>query len=145
MILLDTDVLSGLRKRDRSPALISWLGAQPETALFISVVTIGEIERGIHLQRPRNPDFADTLAVWLDRLLAVYGDRVLPFDLTAGRLWGALSAQLGHDGADLQIAATALAHGLTVATGNVRHFQRAGVPVVNPFETVVPPTPSPTE
>ena len=72
--------------------------------------------------------------MWLDRVLAWYGDRILPVDTTTARRWGQLSATLGYESADLLIAATALEHGLTVVTRNVRHFEPTGVPTLNPFE-----------
>ena len=100
--------------------------------LHISVVTVGEIERGITRQGRGNPPFARELALWLDRVLSLYGDRVLTVDTATARRWGQLSATLGHDGADLLIAATAIEHGLTVVTRNVRHFEPTGVSVLNP-------------
>ena len=101
--------------------------------LFLSVIGIGEIERGIARQRVTNPDFASALATWLDRVLTVYGKRIVPFDLRSARRWGALIAALGHDSADLMIAATALEHGLTVVTRNVSDFEPTGAAVVDPF------------
>jgi predicted nucleic acid-binding protein len=74
------------------------------------------------------------LAAWLDRVLALYGERVLSFDLQMARRWGLLSAALGNETADLMIAATALEHGLTVVTRNVTDFEPAGVPVLDPFK-----------
>lgn len=135
MFLIDTDVLSALVKKRRAPQVEDWLARQRTADLFLSVVSIGEIERGIERQRTANPEFAAALMLWLDQVLGVYADRILPFDLAAARRWGVLSAQLGNDGADLQIAATALEHGLTVATRNVSDFGPTGVPVFNPFET----------
>jgi predicted nucleic acid-binding protein len=99
--------------------------------LFISMVSIGEIERGIC--KVADTVFARALERWLEDLLRLYGDRILPVTATIVRRWGQLSARLGHDGADLLIAATALLHGLTVATRNVRLFVPAGVPVTDPF------------
>jgi predicted nucleic acid-binding protein len=133
MYLIDTDVLSELRRRQRDPGVVAWIGAQRTADLFLSVISIGEIERGISLERPRDPDFADALTRWLDGVLALYGDRILPFDLRAGRRWGQLSAALGNDTADLMIAATALEQGLTVVTRNVRHFEPTGVATLDPF------------
>ncbi len=141
MFLLDTDVLSALAKRRRDANVVAWIARQRAGDLFISVVSIGEIERGIASQRAKDQDFASTLAIWLDQVLNVYGDRVLPFDLASARRWGRLSATLGHHSADLQIAATALERGLTVVTGNVSHFEPTGVTVLNPF--AVPPRPKP--
>ena len=97
------------------------------------MVTVGEVERGIVRQRRRDPAVAEALAGWLDRVLAWYGDRVLGVDLPTARRWGQLSGALGHEGADLLIAATALEHGLTVVTGNTQHFDPTGVAVLNPF------------
>ena len=133
MYLIDTVVLSELRKRQRDPGVVTWIAAQRTADLFLSVISIGEIERGIALERPRDPEFADALTGWLDAALALYGDRILPFDLRTARRWGQLSAALGNDSADLMIAATALEQGLTVVTRNVRHFTPTGVPTLDPF------------
>jgi hypothetical protein len=133
MYLIDTVVLSELRKPRRDARLISWVERQRTTELFVSVITIGEIERGITLQRARNPDFASALADWLDRMLVLYGERIIPFDLQSARRWGRLSATLGNDGADLMISATAIEHGLTVVTRNVSDFEPTGVSILNPF------------
>lgn len=135
MYLIDTDVLSALRKRERVPGVEAWIAAQRSSDLFISVVSIGEIERGIALQRAKDADFAELLAKWLDRVLAVYDNRILSFDLGSSRRWGQLSAAIGNQSADLQIAATALEHGLTVVTRNVRHYESTGVPVLDPFRS----------
>jgi hypothetical protein len=131
LILLDTVVLSELRKKRPSPKVLAWMHERHDDELFLSVVSVGEIERGI----AKAPDavFASELAKWLDDLLRFYGDRVLPVTADIARRWGRLSAELGHDGADLLIAATALSHHLSVATRNVAHFRPAGVAVVNPF------------
>ena len=133
MFLADTDVLSALAKRRFHANVAAWIGRQRNSDLFVSVISIGEIERGIALQRGKDENFASMLAVWLDQILNLFGDRVLPFDLACARRWGRLSAMIGHHGADLQIAATALEHGLTVVTRNVAHFEPTGVPVLDPF------------
>ena len=134
MFLIDTDVLSALRRRERHPAIVRWVEGQRTADLHISVVTVGEIERSITQQQRHNPAFARDLAVWLDRVLAWYGDRILPVDAATARRWGQLSAALGNDSADLLIAATALEHGLTVVTRNVRHFEPTGVSVLDPSQ-----------
>lgn len=133
MFLIDTMVLSELRRRQRDPGVAAWIGSQRQEDCFLSVVSIGEIERGIARRRVADPAFARQLADWLDQLLRLHGDRLLPVDLGTARRWGQLSAQLGHDGADLLIAATALEHGLTVVTRNLRHFTPTGVPTLNPW------------
>ena len=135
MYLIDTVVLSELRKPQRDARLTAWVARQRTTDLFVSVITIGEIERGISRQRATDPDFAAALAAWLDRVLALYGERVVPFDLQIVRRWGQLSAALGNDSADLMISATALEHGLTVVTRNVSDFEPTGVATLNPFNS----------
>jgi toxin FitB len=133
MILLDTVVLSELRKSKPSPKVVTWLQKQRPDELFISVVSLGEIERGIVKARKTDAAFAQSLSTWLEDLVLLYNDRILAVSAPIARRWGRLSAELGHDGADLLIAATALEHGLAVATRNVRHFKPTGVGVVNPF------------
>ncbi len=133
MFLLDTVVLSELRRRERNRGVVQWIGAQRSADLFLSVVSVGEIERGIVLQQIRNPAFAAALGEWLDTILSLYADRILDIDTAGARRWGQLSARIGNDSADLLIAATALEHGLTVVTRNIRHFEPAGVPVLDPF------------
>ena len=133
MFLLDTDVISALRRWEGVSNLTAWMEAQRPSDLYISVVSLGEVERGITRQQRRNPAFARTLASWLDSVLVLFTDRILPVDLAVARRWGRLSGALGHDSPDLFIAATALEHGLTVVTRNVRHFEPTGVPALNPF------------
>lgn len=134
MFLLDTNVVSALRRPDRHPQVSQWLATQQSSELFLSALTIGEIRRGITQQERRDSAFARDLTVWLARLLALYTDRVLDFDVPSAHRWGRLSASLGHDSVDLMIAATALEYGLTVVTRNVSHFEPTGVPVFNPFD-----------
>lgn len=134
MYLIDTVVLSELRKPQRDPGLKAWFERQRTANLFVSVISIGEIERGIARQRAANPGFAAALASWLDKLLALYGDRILPFDLQAARRWGLLSAAVGNESADLMIAATGLEHGLTVVTRNASDLEPTGVSVLDPFQ-----------
>ncbi|WP_128255755.1 type II toxin-antitoxin system VapC family toxin [Falsirhodobacter deserti] len=133
MFILDTNVISAARRPERAPHIAAWLARQPEDRLFLSVITLGEIARGIGLQQPRNPEFAHDLRVWLDRTLTLFSDRILPFTAEDARLWGQLSARIGHDGADLMIAATALVHDATVVTGNVDDFAPTGCRTENPF------------
>lgn len=134
MYLIDTVVLSELRKPRRDTGLVAWFGRQRTADLFLSVISVGEIERGIARQRATNSDFAAALAAWLDQVLTLYAERILPFELQTARRWGVLSAALGNDSADLTIAATALEHGLTVVTRNVSDFEPTSVTVFNPFK-----------
>ncbi len=133
MFLLDTDVVSLLRRPDRHPAPARWLQAQRPADVFISVVTLAEMERGLAQQRRRDPAFAGDLAAWMDQTTVSFSDRIIGVDSAAARLWGRMSGDIGHFNVDLLIAATALVHGLTVVTRNVRHFEPTGVRVLNPF------------
>ncbi len=131
--LIDTMVLSELRKKERSSSVTEWFQTCRGVDIFLSVVTIGEIERGIQQQQRINPDFAFELTKWLDGILLHYEDRILPVSVNISRRWGQLSARLGNSGADVLIAATALEHGLTIVTRNEKHFKPTGVLIVNPF------------
>ena len=133
MYILDTNVISAIRRPDRAPQVAAWLRGKAEADLFLSVITLGEIERGIRAQEVRNPAFAADLRGWLDRTLRLFGHRLLPFTAQDAVIWGRLSQDLGHSGADLMIAASALARGATVVTGNVEDFRPTGVLLENPF------------
>lgn len=132
MYLIDTDVLSLLRRPARVPAVARWLDSVADDQLWLSAVTMGEIARGIELQRPRDPRFAADLEVWHDTLQRDYAARVLPFGLAEAEIWGRLSARIGNGSADLMIAATALARDLTVVTRNIRHHAPTGVRTLDP-------------
>lgn len=133
MFILDTNVISGARRPDRAPKLAAWLEDRPESELFLSVITLGEIVRGVRLQENQNPEFANDLTHWLKRTTDLFSDRILPFSAEDASIWGRLSADIGHNGADLMIAATALAHDATVVTRNVADFHPTGVKLLNPF------------
>jgi toxin FitB len=135
MYLLDTMVLSELRRWRPDPSLVDWLEHVRPTDVYLSVVTIGEVEKGIAKQQRRDPAFAERLAAWLDGVLRYYAARILAVDVNVARRWGRLADAHGHAGADLLIAATAIEHGLAVVTRNVRDFERTGVPLINPFRT----------
>lgn len=133
MYLLDTNVISAVRRPDRAPQVAAWLQGRPQDQLFLSVITLGEIERGIRAQDRLNPVFAADLRAWMDRTLRLFSDRLLPFGADEARIWGRLSQDIGHDGADLMIAATALTRDAVVVTGNVDDFRPTGVRIENPF------------
>lgn len=139
--LLDTSVLSVLAPGKSIPdeALAAWLREQSEK-LYISAVTVAEIEQGIcKLRRAGGRERADHHEKWLDALLDDGSERILPLDARTGRIAGGLSdkalAAGRHPGfADVAIAATALAHDLVLLTRNGKHFEPLGVPFVDPVE-----------
>ncbi|WP_395541205.1 type II toxin-antitoxin system VapC family toxin [Neotabrizicola sp. sgz301269] len=133
MYLLDTNVISAVRRPDRAPQVAAWLRGRPEGSLYLSVITLGEIERRIRAQERLNPAFAADLRSWVDRTVRLFHDRLLPFGADEARVWGQLSQDIGHGGADLMIAATALVQGATVVTGNLDEFRPTGVLLENPF------------
>ena len=130
--LLDTRVVSAVRRPHRAPEVEAWLRARSDAELFLSVVTLGEIERGIAMQERKDPAFASALSDWLVETEMVFADRIVPFGVAEALVWGRISAHLGHTGADLLIAATAEVHRLTVATLNPRDFEPTGVRVEVP-------------
>jgi toxin FitB len=133
MYILDTNVISAVRRPDRAPQVAAWLRGKAEQDLYLSVISLGEIERGIRQQESRDHAFASDLRAWLDRTVLLFSDRLLPFEAEDARIWGRLSAEIGHNGADLMIAASALRHGATVVTGNSSDFAPTRALVENPF------------
>ncbi len=132
--ILDTNVVSAVRRADRAPKVAAWLARQDETQLFLSVITLGEIERGIRLQEKRNPDFARDLRLWLERTVSIFADRLIEFTAQDALIWGELSARIGHPGADLMIAAQALDRDATIVTGNLPDFEPTGARLIDPFQ-----------
>ena len=136
MILLDTVVLSELRKSLPNAGVLAYLQAQPADSVFISALTVGEIEAGIERQRSANPAFAAEQAQWLAQMEMQFAAFILPVTPAIAKLWGRLCVQTGNTGIDNLIAATALTHNLTMVTRNARHFVPTGVRVVDPFDGV---------
>ena len=143
MYLVDTNVLS-LGSPDRrtvAGALADWLDARSDR-LFLSTITVAEVGDGIaRLRRSGGLARADRLDDWLDTVLHLYGDRVVPFDIPAARLAGLLMDRARATGhapgfADLAIAATAGVRDLTVLTRNLRHFAPLDIPAHDPFESL---------
>ena len=133
MMLLDTMVLSELRKTAPNAGVVSFIEAQAADALFLSVLTVGEIEAGIEKQRTAAPEFAEELNQWLTLLELQFAQCILPVTPAIAKLWGRLCVQTGNKGVDNLIAATALCHNLTVVTRNVKDFAPTGVRVLNPY------------
>ena len=134
MYLLDTDVVSALRRPERNLPIANWLSSQNPDSVFTSAITIGEIMYGAARQRRRQPEYAALLHSWLDDVEALFENRIFPFDEAAAKRWGVLRVELGYTSSDIQIAAIALSLGFTVVTRNVRDFERTGVAVLNPSQ-----------
>lgn len=135
--LVDTDVLSEARRGARANAGVRRFfetAVQTGQSLYLSVVTIGELRRGVEMMRHRRDGAqADKLEAWLQLLLAKHRDEILDFGEEEAQVWGRLRVPRPENALDKQIAATALTHGLTLVTGNASHFQGLGLTVVNPF------------
>jgi hypothetical protein len=131
--LLDTVVISEFRKPQLHHAVAAWLDSMVPLDLYVSTISLSEIQRGIERQRSIDPAFATRLERWLELTMRSYRDRILPLGIKEARRWGKLAARTGNKGLDLAIAATALEHGLTVATRNVAHFAPTGVAIFDPF------------
>jgi predicted nucleic acid-binding protein len=133
--LLDTNVVSELRKVVPNPHVLAWHESQRHAEAYLSVLVVGEIRQGIERVRPRDPAQADALERWLVRLLPVYRERILPVSVAIAEEWGRLNAvPQPLPAVDGLIAATAKVHGLVLVTRNVADVARAGIAVVNPFE-----------
>jgi predicted nucleic acid-binding protein len=133
--LLDTNVIAEIRKGSRANAHVrSWFAALDPDAILLSVVTIGEIRKGIESVRRRDAAAARALERWLRRVLRDHRDRILAVDLPVAEEWGRLNVPDPVPVIDGLLAATAKVHGLTLATRNVKDVARSGAEVVNPFE-----------
>lgn len=132
MYLLDTNVISEMRRRRPDPAVAGWIAETPAERLFVSVVTLGELQAGVEITRERDPAKAAEIERWIDALAAT--QTILPMNGKIFRRWAQLMHRRPpHLIEDAMIAATALVHGLTVATRNARDFDGLGVSVLNPF------------
>ena len=132
--LLDTNVVSETRKTRADGGVMAFLSAADAAGLFLSVLTLGELRKGVEIRRRTDPIGADRLGAWVDGIETTFADRVLPIDAAAARLWGELSAGRGLPVIDTLIAATAIGHGLTLVTRNTRDVESTGVPLVDPWQ-----------
>lgn len=133
MYLLDTNVVSELRRARPHGAVLEWLSRVSEVSLFVAAVTIGEIQTGIEITRRRDEERALELEKWTESILGTY--EFIPMNTAAFREWARLMhGKSTYLSMDAMIAATAIVNGLTVATRNVRDFEQFGVEVFNPFE-----------
>ncbi|MBX3566551.1 MAG: type II toxin-antitoxin system VapC family toxin [Rhizobiaceae bacterium] len=132
MFLLDTNVISALRKKDK--AAVAWLSAQPYGSTWLSVVTLGEIRRGIEMKLRKDMHAANHLISWFARIRVEFAEKILNVDEAVALEWGRISAMRTRGEADSLIAATALVHNLVLVTRNVTDFHDAGPVVVNPWD-----------
>ncbi|MDO8390416.1 MAG: type II toxin-antitoxin system VapC family toxin [Actinomycetota bacterium] len=133
--LLDTNVVSELRKRDRHDARVrAWFDQHRDDEFWLSVLVVGELARGVQLIARRDAPAAEALRAWLDSVTTEFADRILPVTMPISLRWAALCVPDPLPVIDGLLAATALEHGLTLVTRNVADVARSGVPFVNPFD-----------
>jgi toxin FitB len=137
LYLVDTDVISEARKGAKTNAGVRGFFARAageDTALYLSVITLGELRQGVERIRQRGDQIqAQTLERWLQQVSVKYGDAILPFEEDAADIWGRLRALHPGNPRDKQIAATALLYDLIVVTRNTSHYRPTGVRLLNPF------------
>ena len=137
MYLIDTNVISELRKKSKAnPGVKQFFKRSDvqEASLFISVITVGELRRGVELIRHRGDQAqALELEAWLQNVIAEYSECILDFTESESQVWGRLRVPHHENAIDKQIAATALTYGLTLVTRNVHDFAGSGIPLINPF------------
>lgn len=132
--LLDTNVISELRRPKPHEAVVTWLKTLREEQIFLSAITLGELQAGIERIRPRDPKKANEIEAWVDQMTDSI--QILPMDVACFREWGRLIYKRWDQLLeDAMIAATARVHGLIVATRNIRDFGTLGVIVANPFDS----------
>jgi predicted nucleic acid-binding protein len=133
--LVDTNVISELRKRERAdPTVQAWFASVADEEIFLSVLTVGEIRQGVERIRRRDPKAATALDRWLDRVVDMHRDRLVSVDRLVAEEWGRMNVPDPLPVVDGLLAATAKITGLTLATRNVADVERTGVDLVNPFE-----------
>ncbi len=131
MYLVDTNVISEARRR--TPAAVSWFRSAPSAAIYLSVLTLGEIMKGIALKERSDRRAAGHLAEWLQKLRHEFSERILPITDQVAVEWGRIAALRPRGDVDAQIAATAIVHGLILVTRNVADFEDTSVSIVNPW------------
>ena len=133
MILLDTNVVSEIRKQTPDAGVASWFASVPADRLFLSVLAVGEIRHGIERLARRDPAQAEIFERWLSQLVGGYGDRLIPITERIAQAWGRLNYPDPVPVVDGLMAATALVHDWTLVTGNVGDVRSTGVRLLNPF------------
>ncbi len=132
--LIDTNIIAEVRKRGRcDPHVARWWARVADADLFLSVLVLGEIRKGIELARPRDPVKASALERWLDAVSHTFAARILPIDQAVSDAWGRLNAGRPRPTVDSLLAATAKVYDLTLVTRNVDDVDSAGIKLLNPF------------
>jgi toxin FitB len=132
--LLDTNIISEVRKPNANPNVRAWFVKVGATALYLSVLVVGEIRQGIEHLRRRDPRQAEMFEAWLMVLLRDYRDRILPLTAEIADEWGRLNVPDAIPAVDGLMAATAKVHGLTLVTRNVADFERTNARLLDPFK-----------
>jgi predicted nucleic acid-binding protein len=134
MYLLDTNVVSELRKRRPHGGVLAWIESVPDEELHLSAVTLGELQAGVELTREQDIAKAAEIESWIDELANTWN--ILPMNAAVFRVWAKLMTHRSDELiGDAMIAATASVHQLTIATRNTRDFHEFRIPTINPFET----------
>jgi len=132
--LVDTHVVTELRKgRHCDPGVASWFAEVSAEEIYLSVLTVGEIRKGVENIRRRDERSADVLEAWLGELVALHSEQILAVDAAIANQWGRYNVPDPLPVLDSLLAATARVHGLTLVTRNVEHLERTGVDCLNPF------------
>jgi predicted nucleic acid-binding protein len=135
-VLIDTNIISEVRKGERcDPSVAAWYDTIYDEDLYLSVLTLGEVRKGIERVRPRDPAQAHALEDWLDAVRAAFAGRILPVDDAVAEEWGRMGARRPVSTVDALLAATARVHGMTLATRNTADVGDLGASTVNPFES----------
>jgi predicted nucleic acid-binding protein len=132
--LLDTNVLSETRKHQANAGVLSFLSAQDSEALYICVMTMGELRKGVEMKRKTDQDAAQRLSDWVDGLEHMYADRIVPIDSAAARLWGELSSDKSRPVVHTLLAATALVRQLTLVTRDTADLTGIPVQLLDPWQ-----------
>ena len=133
--ILDTNVISETRRSRPDAGVIAFLSAAGAEGLFLSVLTLGELRKGVALKRRTDPEAASQLAMWVEGIVTNFADRILPIDSAIALRWGELSAGRSLPVIDMLIAATALSRDLTLVTRNTRDFETSGALLLDPWRT----------
>jgi predicted nucleic acid-binding protein len=131
--LLDTNVVSETRRPRRDARVVAFLAGEAKVDSYLSVLTIGELRKGVEAKRRLDPAAAERIDAWIGRLEIQYADKTLPVDKPVADMWGRLMADRPRPIVDTMLAATALVHGLTLVTRNTRDVAGTGVNAINPW------------